>query len=98
MTIEEPDFRMISVGNKDWDLYIKTTKTDKDGKLSEKVTPIGYGMRMESCIKAIIRKRMQQKQETYSLKEYLNAYLREKEEFTNFFKKVEAVATEEGNK
>ena len=82
MTIEEEDFKLNSAGYKDWDLYFKK---------GDKWEVAGYGMRIENCLKAVIRRRMQQKKEVYTLKEYLKSYVLEKTKFEELISKIETV-------
>ena len=80
MSIEEKDFKLISAGYKDWDLYFKK---------GDKWVVAGYGMRMESCLRVIIQNRLKHKQEVYTLKEYFDAYVKEKAEFHELLNKIE---------
>lgn len=96
MVIEESDFKLVSVGLF-WDLYFKASKTDKEGKISEKLDNAGYGMSLETCLRKIVHKRMENKKEVFTLKEYLDTYVSEKAELKKVLGKIETI-TEEGDK
>lgn len=97
MIIQEPDFRMTAVGVF-WDLELKKTVKSKSGENSEKWYYAGYGMRLDTCLRLIIRKRMRERQDVYTLKEYFDAYIAEKAAFKETLDKIEEVISEERNK
>lgn len=53
-------------------LYVKNAK--KEDKRSEEFKIYGYGMTLESCLSVIINYRLNKKQDTFSLKQYLVEY------------------------
>jgi len=70
-----------------WDLSQKITRNKVDkktrvetGETYEDEQMIGYGMRLEACIMQIIADNLNKKEETVSLKQYLNEYKKEKDE------------------
>lgn len=80
MTIQEEDFKMISCGGSHWDLELAKVVRPKNGEPRIEFKPEGYGMSMESCMRRIINKRISDKKEVWSLKEYVEEHKRQLDE------------------
>lgn len=80
MTIQEEDFKMISCSGSHWDLELARVVRPKNGEPRVEFKPEGYGMSMESCMKRIINKRISDKKEVWSLKEYVEEYKKQLDE------------------
>lgn len=88
MTIQEEDFRMILGGGNLWDLELTKVVRPKGGEPRVEFKPEGYGMPLESCIKRIINKRISDKKETLSLKEYVEEYKQQVDELKKLFNQM----------
>lgn len=77
MVIEESDFKMTSASGPFWDLELLYTVKPKGKPERQEFKDSGYGMTLEHCIHKIIHHRMEQKQEVYSLKEFMESYKKE---------------------
>lgn len=88
MTIQEEDFKMISCGGALWDLELAKVVRPKNGEPRVEFKPEGYGMSMESCIKHIISKRISDKKEVWSLKEYVEEYKHQVDKLKNYLNQV----------
>lgn len=88
MIIEESDFRMTQAGDNSlfWDLELKHTVRPKGKPSREELKESGYGMPMLTCLKKIALYRLSNKQEIYTLKEYIKEYSREIETLKNCIK------------
>lgn len=80
MTIQEEDFKMISCGGLLWDLELAKVIHPKNGEPRIEFKPEGYGMSTESCMKRIIHKRISDKKEVWSLKEYTEEHKKQLDE------------------
>lgn len=87
MIIQEEDFRMIPCGAL-WDLELAKTIRPKGGEPRVEFKSEGYGMTMESCIKRVINKRIADKKETLSLKEYLDEYKQQLDTLNKLFNQL----------
>ena len=94
--IEEKDFKMIQ-SNKTgsfFNLYLPyTVNKGKDNERTE-MRLSGYGYSFEYCIDLLIKKRLINKQETYTMEEYMNAYMKEIEEIKKLIQHVDKVKEE----
>ena len=93
MRIEEEDFIMEQVSDTSFffDLELKVLVKEKikgkvTGNENYKFKKAGYGMPLENCIKKIVLNRLNQKQEVYSLKEFMSEYKKSVEELKNLLK------------
>lgn len=77
MIIEESDFRLTESSGPFWDLELLYTIKPKGKPERQEFKDAGYGMTLEHCIKRIIIHRLEQKQEVYSLKGFLEDYRQE---------------------
>lgn len=76
MIIQEEDFRMTSCGEANYffDLEILQTIRPKGGEERREFKNVGYGMTLKKCIQCIINNRIENKQSTLTLTEYLRLY------------------------
>lgn len=74
MTIQEEDFKLTSCGGFLWDLELAKTIRPKNGEPRVEFKPEGYGMTLESCLRRIINKRISDKKDVLSLKEYADQF------------------------
>lgn len=93
MKIEEEDFILEQSSDDSifFDLEIKVLVKEKikgkvTGNESYKFKKAGYGMPLENCIKKIVLNRINQKQEIYSLKEFLTEFKNISEEIIKLIK------------
>ena len=79
MVIEEKDFKLEYIEDYDrWDVYLLKVINAKDAsKRREEMTLMAYGSTFESALKRIINYRLSRKEETISIKSYLNEYSKE---------------------
>lgn len=77
MVIEESDFKMTKTTGPFWDLELLYTVKPKGKPERQEFKDSGYGMTLEHCIQKVIHHRMEQKQESYSLKEFIQGYKEE---------------------
>lgn len=87
MTIQEEDFKMISCGAL-WDLELARVVRPKGGEPRVEFKSEGYGMSMESCMRRIISKRISDKKEVWSLKEYVEEYKQQVDELKKLFNQM----------
>lgn len=83
MVIEEQDFRLTYITGCLWDLELLQTIKPKSKPERQEFQIEGYGIPMENCIQRIIHYRLNEKQETYSLKEFLDNYKLELNKLSN---------------
>jgi hypothetical protein len=88
MIIEESDFRMTQSGDNSlfWDLELKHIVRPKGKPSREELKESGYGMPLVTCLKKVALYRLSQKQEIYTLKEYIKEYSREINELKTLLK------------
>lgn len=88
MIIEEKDFKLSQIDSFDrFDLellYVVNAKNPE--KRREEFKTEGYSMTLEACLQRIINYRLSNKQDIYSLKEYLKEYRNERIELENLIK------------
>lgn len=77
MVIEESDFRMTKTLGTFWDLELLYTVKPKGKPERQEFKDAGYGMTIGHCIEKVIYNRMEQKKESYTLKEFIQDYRRE---------------------
>lgn len=77
MVIEESDFKMTKTTGPFWDLELLYTVKPKGKPERQEFKDAGYGMTLEHCVQKVIYHRMEQKQESYSLKEFIRGYKEE---------------------
>lgn len=77
MVIEESDFKMTKATGPFWDLELLYTVKPKGKPERQEFKDAGYGMTLEHCIQKVIYHRMEQKQESYSLTEFIQSYRNE---------------------
>lgn len=90
MTIQEDDFIMTLAGNDAWDLELLHIIKPKGKEPRQEFKNVGYGMNMKRCIHKIILHRMELKQETYSLKEFLKNYSIEVNKLDHYLKDLQS--------
>lgn len=88
MIIEEADFRMTSSTGPFWDLELLYTVRPKGKPERREFKDSGYGMTLAACIKRIIHHRMEQKQEVYTLEEYVRHYKEQTDKLDSLFKNM----------
>ena len=88
MIVEESDFRMTQAGDNSlfWDLELKHIVRPKGKPSREELKESGYGMPLVTCLKKVALYRLSQKQEIYTLKEYIKEYSREINELKTLLK------------
>lgn len=89
MVIEESDFKMTSSTEDDgrfFDLELLKESKARDGTKKSEFKVVGYGLPFESCLKMIISYRVSKKQESFSLKEYVNTYTEEINKLKNIIR------------
>lgn len=79
MNIEESDFKIIQHNDYSrYDLELLYVVNAKDpAKRREEFKEAGYSMTLESCLHKVINYRLSKKQDTYSLKGFLESYKEE---------------------
>ena len=91
--IEEKDFKMIQ-SNKTgsfFNLYLPyTVNKGKDNERTE-MRLSGYGHSFEYCIDLLIKIRLAKKQEVYTMKEYMETYMKEVDEIKKLVQHVDKV-------
>lgn len=71
-----------------YDLHRKVTRKNKTtGKEYEATNDIGYGMKLEMCVERIIHEELREKRETQELHEFLQSYIKERDELLTELKK-----------
>ncbi len=85
MIIEEKDFILTCNQGYCWDLELLQTIKPKGKPERQEFQIEGYSMPLERCLQHIVNYRLNKKQDTYSLKEYLQYY---KEEVNNIKKLI----------
>lgn len=88
MIIEEKDFRMTLCTGNLWDLELLQTIRPKGKPERQEFQIEGYGMSLENCMKSIINHRLSNKQDVYSLKEYIKEYKEELSKLKELFKEL----------
>lgn len=91
IVIEEKDFKMVqsSKAGPFFDLFLPyTVNAGKNNERTE-MRLSGYGHSFEYCIDLLIKIRLAKKQEIYSLKEYMEAYMKEVDEIKKLIQHIE---------
>jgi hypothetical protein len=85
MIIEEKDFKLeLNPINTKFDLYLlQVVNAKNEEKRREEFQLEGYGMSLETCFRYIINYRIDKKHDILSLREYVLAYKKEKEDIAN---------------
>ena len=94
IVIKEKDFEMIqsSKTGSFFNLYLPyTVNKGKDNEYTE-MRLSGYGHSFEHCVDLLIKKRLQNN--TYTMEEYMNAYMREIDEIKKLVQHVDKVKEE----
>lgn len=97
IVIEEKDFKMVQ-SNKTgpfFNLYLPYTVNKGKEKERTEMRLIGYGYSFEYCIDLLIRKRLNEKSEIYTLEEYMKVYMKEVDEIKKLIQHVDKVKEEE---
>ena len=83
MIIEESDFKMIPVDDTGvfWDLELLHTIKPKGKPERQEFKESGYGMRFSTCLQKIVNYRLSKKKDVITLKEYIQGYIKELNEF-----------------
>ena len=93
IVIEEKDFKMVQ-SNKTgsfFNLYLPyTVNKGKDNERTE-MRLSGYGHSFEYCIDLLIKIRVSKKQEVYTMKEYMETYMKEVDEIKKLIQHVDKV-------
>lgn len=75
MIIEEPDFRLTSdTYGSHWDVEVKVTVRPRNGEPREDWKVLAYGCQMPFAIRKVMGYRLEKKKETYTLKEFMEAF------------------------
>ncbi len=96
IVIEEKDFKMVQ-SNKTgpfFNLYLPYTVNEgKDNERTE-MRLSGYGHSFEYCIDLLIKLKLSNKQEVYTMEEYMNDYIKEIDEIKKLVQHVDKVKEE----
>ena len=91
IVIEEKDFKMVQSSKTGpfFDLFLPYTVNA--GKTNERTEMKlrGYGHSFEYCIDLLIKIRLSKKEESYTMKEYMKAYIKEIDEIKKLIQYVE---------
>lgn len=96
IVIEEKDFKMVQSSKTGpfFDLFLPyTVNAGKDNERTE-MRLSGYGHSFEYCIDLLLKIKLAKKQEIYSLKEYMEAYMKEIDEIKKLIQYVDKVKEE----
>ena len=91
IVIEEKDFKMVqsSKTGSFFDLFLPyTVNAGKDNERTE-MRLSGYGHSFEYCIDLLVKIRVAKKQEVYTLKEYMETYMKEVDEIKKLVQHIE---------
>ena len=97
IVIEEKDFKMVQSSKTGpfFNLYLPyTVNKGKENERTE-MRLSGYGHSFEYCIDLLIRKRLNEKSEIYTLEEYMKVYMKEVDEIKKLIQHVDKVKEEE---
>lgn len=86
--IEEKDFKMVqSIKTSPFfDLYLPYIVNEGKSNQREEMKLFGYGMSFEACIDILIKKKLSEKKDSYSIEEYLKSYIDEIKEVKKLIK------------
>lgn len=93
IVIEQDNFKMIQSNETGpfFDLYLPhTTNEGKENERTE-MKLNGYGYSFEYCIDLLIKIRLNNKKESYSINEYMQAYVNEIKEIKKLIQHIEIV-------
>ena len=96
IVIEEKNFKMVQSSKTGpfFNLYLPYTVNEgKDNERTE-MRLSGYGHSFEYCIDLLIKIRLANKQEIYTMEEYMNAYIKEIDEIKKLVQHVDKVKEE----
>ena len=91
IVIEEKDFKMVQSSKTGpfFDLFLPyTVNAGKDNERTE-MRLSGYGHSFEYCIDLLIKIRVSKKQEVYTMKEYMETYMKEIDEVKKLVQHIE---------
>ena len=91
IVIEEKDFKMVQSSKTGpfFDLFLPyTVNAGKDNERTE-MRLSGYGHSFEYCIDLLIKIRVSKKQEVYTMKEYMETYMKEVDEIKKLVQHIE---------
>ena len=91
IVIEEKDFKMVQSSKTGpfFDLYLPyVVNAGKDNERTE-MKLSGYGHSFEYCIDLLVKIRIAKKQEIYTLKEYMETYMKEIDEVKKLIQYIE---------
>ena len=91
IVIEEKDFKMVQSSKTGpfFDLFLPyTVNAGKDNERTE-MRLSGYGHSFEYCIDLLIKIRVAKKQEVYTMKEYMETYMKEVDEIKKLVQHIE---------
>lgn len=91
IVIEEKDFKMVQSSKTGpfFDLFLPyIVNAGKDNERTE-MRLSGYGHSFEYCIDLLIKIRVSKKQEVYTMKEYMETYMKEVDEIKKLVQHIE---------
>ena len=91
IVIEEKDFKMVQSSKTGpfFDLFLPyTVNAGKDNERTE-MRLSGYGHSFEYCIDLLIKIRVSKKQEVYTMKEYMETYMKEVDKIKKLVQHIE---------
>ena len=91
IVIEEKDFKMVQSSKTGpfFDLYLPyIVNAGKDNERTE-MKLSGYGHSFEYCIDLLVKIRIAKKQEIYTMKEYMETYMKEIDEIKKLIQYIE---------
>ena len=91
IVIEEKDFKMVQSSKTGpfFDLFLPyTVNAGKDNERTE-MRLSGYGHSFEYCIDLLVKIRIAKKQEIYTMKEYMETYMKEIDEVKKLVQHIE---------
>ena len=91
IVIEEKDFKMVQSSKTGpfFDLFLPyTVNAGKDNERTE-MKLSGYGHSFEYCIDLLVKIRIAKKQEIYTMKEYMETYMKEIDEVKKLVQHIE---------
>ena len=91
IVIEEKDFKMVQSSKTGpfFDLYLPyVVNAGKDNERTE-MKLSGYGHSFEYCIDLLVKIRIAKKQEIYTMKEYMETYMKEIDEIKKLIQYIE---------
>lgn len=91
IVIEEKDFKMVQ-SNKTgpfFDLFLPYTVNEGKNNERTEMKLSGYGHSFEYCIDLLIKIRVSKKQKVYTMKEYMETYIKEVDEIKKLIQHIE---------